>query len=98
MIAGQDKTPVEISYGGVVIYRRNMATRTEEADNIIIQQMLLIAKQNPSGITVLSDDTDVFVLLLHYYLEAGLQVLVLIESAVKEHVVVDIGKTVEKHR
>ena len=98
VIIGQEKTPVEIRNGGLIIHRRDMDTTHEEADIIIVQQMLMIAKEKPTGITVLSDDTDVFMLLLHYYLEDGLQMLVTMESPIKERVVVDIGKTVDKHR
>ena len=53
-------------------------------------------RENPAGITVVSDDTDVFVLLLHYYLEDGLTLLVTMQSPIKDRIVVDIGKTVEK--
>jgi len=75
-----------------------MDTTHEEADVVLVQQMLTVSRENPAGITVVSDDTDVFVLLLHYYLEDGLTLLVSMESPIKDRVVVDIGKTVEKHQ
>ena len=50
-----------------------MDTTYEEADNITVQQMLMVTREEPSGITVLSDDTDVFVVLLHYYLKDDLR-------------------------
>ena len=74
-----------------------MDTTHEEADVVLMQQMLTVSRENPAGITVVSDDTDVFVLLLHYYLE-DLTLLVTMESPIKDRVVVDIGKTVEKHQ
>ena len=37
VITGQEETPVEISCGGVVIQRRDIATTHEEADNIIVR-------------------------------------------------------------
>ena len=37
-----------------------MKTTHEEADNIIVQQMVAAANENQKGISVLSDDTDVF--------------------------------------
>lgn len=98
VITSQDKTPIEISNGGVILSRSDMATTHEEADIVLVQQMLTVSRENPAGITVLSDDTDVFVLLLHYYLEDGLKLLVTMESPAKDRVVVDIGKTVEKHQ
>lgn len=58
--------PIEISEGGVVISRADLATSHEEADNAIVQQVLSCAAENAeSKITVVVDDTDVFVLLLH---------------------------------
>ncbi len=98
VITGQDKTPVEISNGGVIINRRDMDTTQEEADTIIVQQLLMASRERAAGITVLSDDTDVFVLLLYFYLKAGLQILVTMESPIRDRAIVDIGKTVERHR
>ena len=40
VITGQDKSPVEISCGGVVILRHDIATTHEEADSIIVQQVM----------------------------------------------------------
>ncbi len=98
VITGQDKTPIEISNGGTVIYRRDLDTVQEEADTILVQQMLRVAKETTNGITVLSDDTDVFVLLLYHYLQAQLTTMVIMESPIKDRAVVDIGMTVDRHR
>ena len=75
-----------------------MVTTHEEADNTIVQQMLMVAREEPSGITVLSDDTDVFALLLHYYLKDDLKILVTMRSPMKDRVLAYIGSTVEKHK
>ena len=61
-----------------------MDTTHGEADNITVQQMLMVAKEEPSGMTVLSDDTDVFVLHLHYYLKDDLKILVTMRSPIKD--------------
>jgi len=58
----------------------------EAADVVLVQQMLTVSRENPAGITVVSDDTDVFVLLLHYYLENGITRLVTMESPIKGRV------------
>ena len=71
-----------------------MDTTHEEADIIIVQQMLMIANENCSGITDLSDDTDVFILLLYNYHKCGLHSRVTMESPIKQRVVLDIGSTV----
>ncbi len=51
---------------GAVITRTDMRTTHEEADVIIAQQMVCAATESSSCITIVSDDTDVFVLLLHF--------------------------------
>ena len=66
-VTGEDATPVEVT-PTVTIQRHDMRTTHEEADNIIAQQMVTKAKENAGGISVLSYDIDVFVLLLHHYL------------------------------
>ena len=82
VVTGADPVPIEISEDGVVISRADLATSHEEADNVIVQQVLSCAMENAeSKITVVADDTDVFVPLQHYHHMA----------------VVDIGKTVQKH-
>ena len=97
-VTGADAVPIEISEGGVVISRADLTTSHEEADNVIVQQVLSYAAENAeSKITVVADDTDVFVLLLHYYHMANLKNVVLMESPIKGRTVVDIGTTVRKH-
>ena len=85
VITGQDKSPVEISCGGVVILRHDIATTHEEADE-------------HKHVTILADDTDVYALLLYHYLQQDLQIPMVMESPIKERTVIDICATVEKHR
>ena len=59
--------------------------------------MSCAAENEESKIIVVADDTDVFVLLLHYHHMANLTNVVLMESPIKGRTVVDIGKTVQKH-
>ena len=98
IITGFDLSPVEINKNGLIILRKDMNTSHEEADIIIVQQMLTVAEEKPRGITILSDDTDVFVLLLFYYLQENLDLFVTMESPIKERSVIDIGKTVTKFK
>ena len=98
VVIGEKAAPIEVSNGGVVISRRDMATSHEEADNIIVQQAMICSQINEQcNITVVSDDMDVFVLLLHYYQTGNMTKRVIMESPIKERTVIDIGKTVEKH-
>ena len=72
----------------------------QEADtcNIIVQEVLsCVAGNKQNVITVVADDTDIFVLLLHYHLLANLNNVVLMESPIKGRMVVDTGQTVVKH-
>ena len=61
-MTGSDPVPVEIS-SGVVIHRHDMRTAQEEADTIIVQQ---VAGVKSHTVLVVADDTDIFVLLLHF--------------------------------
>ena len=46
VVTGADPVPNEISEGGVVISRADLATSHEEADNTIVQQVLSCAAEN----------------------------------------------------
>ncbi len=98
VITGQENTPVEISCGGVVIQRQDIATTHEEADNIIVQQAIQVAVDEQKHVTILADDTDVYALLLYHYLQQGLQLPMVMKSPIKERTVIDIRATVEKQR
>jgi hypothetical protein len=83
---------------GSVSERNNLATTHEEADNIIVQQVLSCTKNDENAkVSVICDDTDVFVLLLHYYHKTKMANKVLMESPIKGRSIIDIAKTVDKH-
>jgi len=48
-------------------------------------------------VSVISDDTDVFILLLHYYQKANLAIPITMESPSQDRVQIDIKGTVKKH-
>jgi len=98
IITGEEPSPFEVNPGGTVINRRDMETHHEEADVIIIQQLLLIDAENHNhSVCIVCDDTDVFVLLLHYYVLKDLHLPVVMQSPVKGRAVIDIRKTVAVH-
>ncbi len=66
LITGPNSVPTEICQG-LQIQQPDMKIKHEEADTIIINQVVSAAKQGNDYIHVISDDTDVFVFLLHYY-------------------------------
>ena len=66
VVTGEKESPAEI-HKSVTIERVDRKTTDEEAGNILAHQMVAAAHENQKGVLVVSDDTDVFVLLLHYY-------------------------------
>ena len=93
IVIGEDAAPFEISNGGVVIRRVDLSTNHEEADNTIVQQVMLSARNNEeSDITVISDDTDIFILLLYYDHAENMKNRITMKSPIKERAAIDIGK------
>ena len=93
-----DDTPVEI-YNGNLSLRNDLKTAQEEADVIMVQQMLVLAFAGASRIRVVSDDTDVFILLLHFYHAYQLSCNLSMESTtIGSRTVIDIGSTVNQHQ
>ena len=62
VLTGSDLVPVEINRG-VIIKRQYMKTKQEEADAMIVQQ---VEEVKAEKVLVVADDTDTFVLLLHF--------------------------------
>ena len=93
VVAGENESPIEI-HKSVTIERVDLKTAHEEADNILAHQMVAAAQENQKGISVVPDDTDVFVLLLHHYKAQNLSFPVVMESLIKERAVIDIRQTV----
>nr|CAD7440195.1 unnamed protein product [Timema bartmani] len=97
IIARSNSTPVEIFAGSKISYREDLSTTHEEADLIIAQQIMVVAKEGPHVISVVADDTDVFILILHYFQKNNISICDSMESPVKGRVRVDIGQTAQKH-
>ena len=93
IVTGENDIPSEVNKG-IVIERGDMKTTHEEADNILLLQMVFAATENQKGISVIADDTDVFVLLYFHYLAKKLSIPVVMESPVKDRSAVDIRETV----
>ena len=68
VITGEEDSPMEVTEGEFAnIARHDIRTSHEEADNIIVRQMVNIVKESSNGVTIISDDTDVFVLALYHF-------------------------------
>ena len=74
--------PVEITRGRV-IPGPDISISHEEADNIIIQQTFMAVELGAECLSVMADDTDVYILLLHYYNQKELNIPMFMESPVQ---------------
>ena len=95
VVTGNDPVPVEINKGAI-IQRQDMKTMQEEADAMIVHQ---VADVRPKKALVIADDTDIFVLLLHFYCQGDVpaSTSVLMVSPIHGRTVIDINVTVNQH-
>lgn len=95
VLTGSDPVPVEIN-SGVLIKRQDMKTTQEEADTIIVQQ---VVEAKAKKVLVVADDTDIFVLLLHFFCQGDIpaSTIVLMVSPIQGRAVIDINATVDQH-
>lgn len=82
---------------GVVIAWNDTRTTHEEADVLIAQQMVAVAREQTQFIKVICNDTDVFILLVYMYHVCGLNCSVIMEGLSSQRPVIDIKATVDKH-
>ena len=83
IVTGQELTPVEM-YQGEVTERHDMATSHKEADVVVVQQaMNAILHHNNDEVKVISDDTDVFALLVYLHAKNELDAPMYMESPKK---------------
>ena len=80
-----------------LVQRFDLKTTHEEADVIIPQQVVALADMGCKTINVICDDTDVFILLAHYFAEESLSESLIMESTSRCRSSIDIGATVAKH-
>ena len=76
--------------------RENLRTTHEEADTIVIHQLVA---SSPKKAIVVADDTDIFVSLLHFKLTGDIQSEVYVQPTDKDswlHVI-DINATYQHH-
>ena len=99
VITGQDPTPVQVWNNGT-IQREDLKTNHEEADVIIVHHLVIIASgaSDDSYIKVVCEYTDVFVLLIHFYLEKEMTMNVSMESPWAGRTIIDIRQTALKHK
>ena len=96
VVTGADPIPMEICNGNIR-ERADLRTTHEEADVIIIQQAVHSANSGKNSIRVIADDTDVFILLIHFYKINQLTCNMVMIGSSSGRKCVDIKETVEKH-
>jgi len=96
VLTGQDPVPIEVSCD-VLRQREDLENFHEEADVIMVHQMSKLAEEGATAINVLCDDTDVFVLLLHFYHKLDLTCGLTMESTHSERALVDIAASAKEH-
>ena len=96
VITGFAPEPLDMC-NGEVITRNDLTTRHEEADTIMVQQMVHLASQGRETIYIICDDTDVFVLLVHFYALQKLRCNVLMVGTSPTRSSADIKATYLKH-
>ena len=96
VLTAHSPVPVEISHG-VEILRNDLTNTHEEADCIIIHQMLHAAEIGAKHVKILCADTDVFLLLMYAYEKHELTCELIMEDPVSGRTVVDIKASTETH-
>ena len=87
----------EQSFEGERVTRYNMGTTFDEADCIIPQQVVTVFEEGKHTIKVISADTDVFILLCHYYHSVNIDVDVLLEDFSADKTLISISKSVAEN-
>ena len=83
---------------GIKTLCHGMSAINEEADDIIPQQVITAIEEGATHVKVISDDIDVFILLLHFYIEQSLSTTAFLEGRSSNRKIIDIGKTAEKKK
>ena len=94
MLTGSEKTPYKIQDGLVSLFP-SLNTTHEEADIIIVNQLLWAVKEKPTaGVMVICEDTDVFILLVHYYSKEEMKCQLYMKGPSIDRKLINIKKTV----
>ena len=91
VVTGNDPVPVDINLD-VVIRREDMRVTHEEADTILINQVVFTGF---ASVLIVADDTDVFVLLCHFIHSGHITGQVKMVSPVRDRAVIDMNSTVQ---
>ena len=82
---------------GVVVERQDIRITCEEADTMIPNIAVSMFQKGMSSVHVIVEDTDVFVLLTHFYYLLNIKGSLMMIPFSSSTTVTDIGETVLKH-
>ena len=97
ILTGQNPCPIEVK-----VWTQQPTITQEEADVLVAHYMIKEATRGHSLIKVVSDDTDVLVLLAHHlcfrtnYISNSVHVIM--EASIRNHSVMDVNKVIKKDR
>lgn len=94
-IAGVEDVPTEI-YRGKKIERADLKSEQEEADGIVVQHAIAAALQG-QNVRVVSEDTDVWAMLVHFYHTMSITTSLIMSPPSKDRAAIDIGATSAEH-
>ena len=97
VITSRDFIPTEIHMGENE-KREDLYTSHEEADVIIPQQTMFAVDCGAKCVRVICDDTDVFIILVHFTSLFKPCAKIQMEGTKAERAIIDISKTAEKHK
>ena len=96
IVTSRDPSPIEL-YSGHSRQRDDLKTSHEEADVIMVYHLSKLAEAGCKTIKVISDDTDVFVLLLHICSELNLHCNITMEPTSSSRTSVDVPASAEQN-
>ena len=96
IIMNNSVVPLEI-YKGKKLPNFCLASSHEEADIIVAKHAILCGKEDNARIKVISDDTDVFALLCHFYHAESLETPMVMESPIKGRHAYDLRDSALNH-
>ena len=89
IVSDREPTPVDL-FSGHLSNQDDLRTTYEEADITKVYQVLNIAQSGAQSIKVISDDTDVFVRVMHFCTEQKLCCRLIMEATSNKRASVDI--------
>ena len=97
ILTGHQPFPIEVFPGSKRV-RNDLKCTHKEADTIIVQQCFAAIDFGAKCVKVISDDTDVLLLLLHFYEKRNVNATVIMESTTQQRKAISISEAVKKSK